>query len=304
MARRAGVAVRPRWIGVALFAAGVVAGTIADRPVPREPIVLGGYRVLSGDFHAHSSMWSNGMLTPWGLVLQARRAGLDVLAVTGHNEVWDAKVARAFARSFGGPTVIVGQEIHSVTHHVVAAGIQHAVDFRRPLEDQLDDIHRQGGIAIAAHPVKNFHAGFSDAAVERLDGTELCGPVIYFDRKAAGELETFAARGTMTPIGSSDFHGWARLGDCRTYLFASDDGESAVIDAIRAHRTVVYSPKGKVFGDPDLVALAATRPELRSRATEPPGSGPLEWVSRVLGIGGFAWWVLAQRVSVGDRRTR
>jgi hypothetical protein len=287
--------VTSRWIAVALTALGVVAGTIADRPAQHEAVVLGGYRVLAGDFHAHSSMWSNGMLTPWGLVLQARRAGLDVLAVTGHNEVWDAKVARAFARRFGGPTVVVGQEIHTAARHVVAAGIDRVVDFRLPLEQQLDDIHRQGGVAIAAHPVKKFNPRFSDAAVERLDGTELCRPVIYFDRKTAGELEAFAARGSMTPIGSSDFHGWARLGDCRTYLFASDDSESAVIEAIRAHRTVVYSPQGKVYGDPQLVALAATRPDLRRRATELPPARAVEWISRVLGIAGFAWWSLPRR---------
>jgi hypothetical protein len=292
-------------MALALFASGLLAGTIADRPAPRESVMLGGYRVLAGDFHMHSSMWSNGMLTPWGLVLQARRAGLDVLAVTGHNEVWDAKVARAFARRFGGPTVVVGQEIHSVAHHVVAVGVDRIVDFLEPLEAQIEDVHEQGGVAIAAHPVKNFNPRFSDAAIERLDGTELCGPVLYFDRKTAGELEAFAARGTMAPIGSSDFHGWARLGDCRTYLFASDDSDTAVLDAIREHRTVVYTSQGKVYGDPQLVALAATRPDLRSRAVEPPATRLLEWISRVFGIAGFAWWSLARRggpTNTGDRR--
>jgi hypothetical protein len=287
--------VRARRIAAALFALGVVSGTIADRPAAHDPVMLGGYRVLSADLHSHSSMWSNGMLTPWGLVLDAERKGLDVLAVTAHNEVWDAKVARAFARRFGGPTVLVGQEVHSVAHHVIAAGIDHVVDFRQPLTEQLDDIHRQGGVAIAAHPVKSFHSGFSDAAVAALDGTELCGPVIYFDGKSAGELEVFAARGRMAPIGSSDFHGWGRLGDCRTYVFATGGTDAAILDAIRARRTVVYTSLGKVYGDPALVALAATRPELRRDATEPPRAGMLEWISRVLGIGGFAWCSLPRR---------
>ena len=58
------------WIPLALVAA-LVAGTVADRPEPSPAIRIGGYRVLSGDFHLHSGMWSGGTLTPWGLVPEA-----------------------------------------------------------------------------------------------------------------------------------------------------------------------------------------------------------------------------------------
>ena len=78
-------------------------------PAVRAPIDLGGYRVLAADFHIHSSTWSDGALTPWGLVLEAERQGLDAIAVTAHNEVADAKVSRWFSRLIGGPTVLVGR---------------------------------------------------------------------------------------------------------------------------------------------------------------------------------------------------
>ena len=278
-----------------LFLAGVVAGTIADRPVRHEALTLGGYRVIAADFHTHSSLWSNGMLTPWGLVLQAERQGLDAVAVTGHNEVWDATVARAFSRAVGGPEVVIGQEVHSVDHHTIALGIDRVVDFRLPVVEQIGAIHAQGGVAIAAHPVRFFFRGFTPEAVRALDGTEICHPAMYFDPDGERDLERFARRGAMAPIGSSDFHGWGRIGDCRTYVFATDTSAAAIVEAVRAHRTVVYTPLGRTYGDPALVALADGHPELRERATTLPRAGVLDWISRVCGVLGLAGLALAGR---------
>ena len=81
----------PPRLSALLLVLAIVAGTLADRPRPNPPLMLGGYRVLAVDFHTHSSMWSDGTLTPWGLVLEAGRQGLDAVAITGHNETWDAR---------------------------------------------------------------------------------------------------------------------------------------------------------------------------------------------------------------------
>ena len=83
-----------RVLSVAALTLAIAAGTLADRPRRHPPLTIGGYRVLAADFHTHSSMWSDGALTPWGLVLEAERQGLDAIAVTGHNEVLDGQIAR------------------------------------------------------------------------------------------------------------------------------------------------------------------------------------------------------------------
>ena len=75
-----------RVISIALLVASVAAGTIADRPISRPPLTLGGYRVLAVDFHTHTSMWSDGSLTPWGLVIEADHQGLDAIAIAGHDQ--------------------------------------------------------------------------------------------------------------------------------------------------------------------------------------------------------------------------
>jgi len=275
---------------VVLFA-GILAGTIADRPVARPPVTLGGYRVLAADFHIHSSTWSDGALTPWNLVLEADRQGLDVIAVTGHNQVSDSKVARWFSRRVAGPTVLVGQEILSPGHHVIGLGTESVVDSRLSVADQIDAIHRQGGVAIAAHPLPPFWPAYDGAAMRRLDGAEICHPLIYGHPERQRKLEDFAARAPIAAIGSSDFHGLGRMGLCRTFVFARDDTPPAVLEALRARRTVVYGLEGKAYGDRALIALAAGRPELRAAATLDATPGPLDWISRVgsiLGLLGLA----------------
>jgi predicted metal-dependent phosphoesterase TrpH len=285
--------VAPRRVSLLLWVVAVATGTAADRPPARPALVLGGYQVLAADFHVHSAMGSASGLTPWGLVSEASRQGLDAIAVTGHNQVLDSKVARWFAHLSGGPTVFTGEEIHAPDHHIIAIGIERTVDWRKSAVDQIDDVHRQGGVAVAAHPMRAFSLGFDEEAVRRLDGAEICHPMVYVAERFQDDFQRFADRAPLAAIGSSDFHGLGRMGMCRTYVFARENGAEAILEAIRAKRTVVYGRNGKAFGDPALVALAETRPELRVAATTDPARGWLDWVSGVSGILGLLGLVMA-----------
>ena len=279
-----------------LLVVACAAGWVADRPIAGARIELGGYRVVAADFHIHSSTWSDGALTPWGLVLEAERQGLDAIAITGHNEIGDAKVGRWCSRLIGGPTVLVGQEIIGANHpDVIAVGLDRIVDSGLSVAAEADEVHRQGGVAIAAHPLRQFWPGFDAAALERLDGAEICHPLIYQRAEVQDTFEAFAARGSFAAIGSSDFHGLGRLGTCRTFVFARDTSAEAVLDALRAHRTVVYGLEGRAYGDTALIALAATHPELRESATTDPPVTPWDWISRVAGVAALAGFAAAFR---------
>ena len=274
-------------LGGFLLVAATVVGTAIDRVPAREPITLGGYRVVAADFHTHSSTWSDGSLTPWGLVLEASRQGLDAIAVTGHRQTQDARWARWFSEQIGGPTVLIGEELPEIPHHVVAVGIETTVDSALDVASQIAEIHRQGGIAIAAHPGPMFWKGF-EPVMDRLDGTEICHPAVYAIEEAQAIFEQFAQRTAATAIGSSDFHGLGRLGLCRTFVFARDTGADAILEAIRARRTVVYGREGKAYGDPELIRLAAADGRLPAAAR--PGYSPslLDRVSHLLGLAGLA----------------
>jgi hypothetical protein len=290
-----------RCLWSALLIAGIAAGTIGDRPRTRPPLTLGGWRVLAADFHTHTSYWSDGALTPIGLASEAARQGLDAVAVTGHVEVGDAKVARWWSRLVGGPTVLVGEEIVAPHHHVIAIGIEDVVDADLPVARQIDEVHRQGGVAIAAHPSRSFWPGFDADALARLDGAEVAHPAIYDRAGHQREFADFLAKGRFAAIGSSDFHGLERVGICRTYVFAKDATAGAILDAIRARRTVVYGLDGQPFGDPALIDLAATHPELRLAATTDPPPPLCDWISRIAALLGLLGLALgrARGVSLG-----
>ncbi len=276
-----------RAISVALMAVALTAGTIGDRPARLDPLTLGGYRVLAVDFHTHSSMWSNGTMTPWGLVLEAERQGLDAIAVTAHNQVSDGQLAQRFTRIVGGPIVIVGEEVRAAGRfHLLAVGLKDVVDFRQSAASAVDEVHRQGGIAIAAHPFSSGTSGWDDAAVHELDGGEICHPEIFARAAGQAQLERFAARHSIAAIGSSDFHGIGQMGICRTYVFAAEASEQGILEAVRAHRTVVFGTGDHVYGDPDLLQYAS---RLRDRAPASTSRGSaLDWVSRITGLAGFA----------------
>jgi len=278
-----------------LLTLAIVAGTYADRPHVNPPLALGGYRVLAVDFHTHSSMWSDGALTPWGLVLEATRQGLDAIAITAHNETWDARVGQRFSRLIGGPIVLIGEEILRPSHHMIAAGISKTVSFRQSAASAIDEIHRQGGVAIAAHPGRQFWAGFDAPALQRLDGSETCHPSVFIAESTQRDLENFAARAAVAAIGSSDFHGLGPMGICRTYVFVNDASEQGILDGVRAHRTVVYGRDGRVYGDPALVRLAEEAGGFRDREPSRLPAGGLDWASRIGALLGLAGVTFSRR---------
>jgi hypothetical protein len=254
-----------------------IRGTVADVAPERSPLFLGGYRVLAVDLHVHTFPLSAATLAPWDVVIEARRQGLDAIAMTAHNQVGSGKVGRWFSRLIGGPTVLVGEEVHAPRYHLIAVGIDSTIDWHLSAADAVRETHRQGGVAIAAHPTAEFWEGWKGAR-ELLDGTEVLQPASYTSQEGAQTMREFYRGLSAMPIGSSDYHGMGPLGLCRTYVFVRDNSEQAILEALRAHRTLVFDA-GRVYGDPALQQLAV------GRLPEPaPKPRPL---SGILGLAGL-----------------
>src|SRR5262245_3101175 len=239
----------------AMLAIAIASGPASGRAHDRPPLVAGGYRVIAADFHVHPALFSAGALAPWDLVLEARRQALDAFAITPHNQLFTAKIGPWIARRLGGPTVIPGEEIRGARYHLIALGIAHRVTWDQDAAAAIDEVHRQGGVAIAAHPGVQYWPAYS-GAMTMLDGSEVMQPAALRSGRILNQLRTFSQQGPRAAIGSSDYHGLGRLGMCRTYVFARDDSAASIIDALRAGRTVVYDTNGRAIGGPDLIRLA------------------------------------------------
>jgi hypothetical protein len=282
---------------------GVALGTALDSAPARTPSVRGGYRVLEADFHAHTR-FVDGFLSPFDLVLQARRRGLDALAITEHNVIFPAQMGRWFSRVTGGPAILIGEEVTTAAYHVHGIGLTQRLNASDPLVQVLDDIHRQGGVAIAAHPVRRYWASFMPV-LDRLDATEVMHPIAYGGTERAGwhwqDLPDFydqaAASGhRLTAIGSSDYHFGSPLGVCRTLVFAQGEDADAVLDAVKHGRTVVFDLAGRAFGDPALIELLRREPYTpRPEDYAYRGDGLLDRIARSIGWVGLLGLILVKR---------
>ena len=282
-----------------LLLTALIAGTVSDAPADRPPLFLGGYRVLSVDFHVHPFPLSAGTLAPWDIAFEARRQGLDALAITGQNTTLTGRAGAWFWRHFGGPIVIAGEEVHGPHFHLIGVGVDRTVSWRLPAAQAIDEVHRQGGVAIAAHPTASSHPYWDGAAMERLDGAEILQPISYSAPRMQVALQKFLDRRPLAAIGSSDYHGFGPLGLCRTLVFVRDATPKGILEAVREHRTVVFDGQ-HAWGDPVLAQLAVQHPELAGPPALAPLARALTILSRICGISGLLGLVIL--VAAPDRR--
>jgi predicted metal-dependent phosphoesterase TrpH len=241
-----------------MLLSGIALATITDATPARAPIRVDGYEILSGDFHVHAFVGDGG-IPPWTMQRHAARAGLDVLAITNHNQTLAGRLGRWGAQPASGPLIIPGEEITGRDFHLIAVGIEQAVDWDQPVRAAIEQVHAQGGVAIAAHPLHGFAEGYDEVALAGLDGLEAAHPD-SLDPTITPQFEEFyertlARNPEVAAIGSSDFHMNGPLGACRTYLFVRERSQAGVLDAIRDGRTVGRCKDERLRGRAELVRL-------------------------------------------------
>lgn len=284
------------WI---LFAVGLVLGAGGDRVGVRTPLIRGGYRVLAADLHVHSFP-GDGALPPWDIAHEARRRRLDVVALTNHNATLSWHLGRLLNSNAGTPGVLLlpGDEITSVGFHIAALGIDRSLPWRGSIEEIASAVRARGGVAIAAHPTAGRRDLFDARAFRALDGIEVAYPGMLDSAPVDPEfIEVYhaavAAHPSIAIIGSSDFHTWAPIGLCRTYLFVRSADGVGVLDAIRAGRTVACDGKGVTYGPSALTDLV--RDDCRADASAPAaGDGRSSRAGRAL-----VWLSLFALVALG-----
>lgn len=124
------------------------------------------------DIYIHT-VYSDGSGTVEEVLRKSISEGFDTIAITDHNEIEGAGKAKELAVRWGlNIDVIIGEEITTSDGHVVGLFLKDRI---RPLltaEATVDEIHRQGGLAVAVHPfsvwLKLFKCGGVGTLVESL----------------------------------------------------------------------------------------------------------------------------------------
>ncbi|MEU8262069.1 CehA/McbA family metallohydrolase [Micromonospora sp. NPDC048999] len=207
-----------------------------------------------GDCHVHSLRSVGGELTPGQLTSAARAAGLDFLAVTEHNT---CDTHADWGRPAGDDLLVVlGQEVVTRTGHWLALGIPagQVVEWRYGIRDdlierQLDQVHRAGGVCVAAHPQAPYPSGVFMYPYQGFDVVEVWNGQWRSDLPWNADNEAALAewgrtlafdihRGRWRPaMGNSDTHLAGQLGVPHTVVRAEELSVDAVLAGIRAGRS-------------------------------------------------------------------
>jgi hypothetical protein len=238
---------------IAFFVLLITAGSLRD--VRTAPAARSG--VLVADLHVHPFP-GDGALTVWQLQREASRRGLDVIAIAGHNNRVALRLAHALGLVSDVPMIIESQELTSPDFHIVAVGVREMIDWRLAVPEAVQAIHAQGGVAIAAHPVPLAWKPMDVESLRALDGVEVAHPMAGRTGSSRRDLDAFfaaarAAKPGVAPIGSTDFHGAAPLGLCRTYLLTTERSAAGALAAIRQGRTVAQDQYGRLYGEVEHV---------------------------------------------------
>jgi predicted metal-dependent phosphoesterase TrpH len=178
--------------------------------------------VGKADLHIHTRVSDGFASIEQLLEYVEHHTDLDVIAVTDHEDASGGHRAREIAVRRGyRAEVIPGAEITSLQGHVVGLFLEATPKSFRSIERTLEEIHRQGGAAIAPHPMSWLTRSVSERTLQRLharkeagiwfDGVELANP-----SPAGRQVERKASRLNRTwglpATGGSDAHHLGQVG--------------------------------------------------------------------------------------------
>lgn len=103
---------------------------------------------MKADLHAHTHFSRDALTSVETFVRRYRRAGIDCVAVSDHNNI-DGALAVREAAPF---RVIVSEEIRSTEGEIIGLFLQEGVPKRLTPEDTVRAIREQGGLVLVPHP--------------------------------------------------------------------------------------------------------------------------------------------------------
>lgn len=188
---------------------------------------------MKGDLHVHSDHSGDGHQSVEDIVRLCKERGMGVVTITDHNTLEGCKTAKV-----DGLIFLQGLEVTSAGGHILAYLVSEPVPRDRSVEETIDLIHGQGGIAVAPHPYR-WWSGLKEGNVrgKRFDALEtLNGRSLRGSNERAARLAQEMGVGV---IGGSDAHVIDHLG--RAYTEFPDDCQSPedLVKAIKDRRTTV-----------------------------------------------------------------
>jgi len=151
--------------------------------------------------------------TPADIVRTAEAKHLSVICITDHNSLKGALEAKRLTSSV---EIVAGSEIATRDGDLLALFQNEEIPRETPVEEAIDAIHGQGGLAIAPHPFSSHcHSlGFRIAEL-KLDGVELFNAA-HRDGYTNEAAQRMSHNLDLSFVGGSDAHSPAMVGNAYT----------------------------------------------------------------------------------------
>jgi predicted metal-dependent phosphoesterase TrpH/glycosyltransferase involved in cell wall biosynthesis len=268
----------PDWGAVADQVEDIYLRLCARRHDPRgNPAIRGRLsrrRSIHVDLHMHTDH-SPDCATPVEVLLAtARDRGLGAIAITDHNEISGALVARQVAEEMGGIKVIVAEEVKTAEQgEVIGLFLEQKIPRGLTMDETIAEIRRQGGLVYVPHPFDRLHS-VPDyehllRVVEEIDILEVFNPRVALTAFNE-EAERFAAKYRIVPGAGSDSHVAQGLGSVMIRVHDFDGPEEFLeamrdADIVRKHKNLIYVQALKLLqtGRPSATRRAASPVEAR-----------------------------------------
>ncbi len=105
------------------------------------------------DIHIHSDFSDSAASIEEILNFVQDKTTLDVIAITDHDTIEGALKAQRLVKEHGYRfEVIIGEEISTTEGHLIGLFLKEKINSDISAHEAIKEIHRQGGIAIPAHP--------------------------------------------------------------------------------------------------------------------------------------------------------
>ena len=125
------------------------------------------YKVVT---HVHTKYSHDSMMPFCLLYWKCRRAGIDYIAITEHNNIDGAKAFAAYCKKRGGKLkVILGEEVMTDSGEIIGLYIHENIKPMMTPEETIREIKRQGGIVYVPHPYdeKRYKTVLKETYIEK-----------------------------------------------------------------------------------------------------------------------------------------
>lgn len=185
-------------------------------------------KTSKADLHIHTN-FTDGFSSPQKIVDTAVEKGLNIIAVTDHNIVKSAQIAKDYVQKNNLPLkVIIGQEITTSQGEIIGLFLNKLIPPYLTPKQTAQAIKKQGGISFVPHPhrmVIGYSLSFQTinqlVNEKLLDAIEINNFWDYSPQLAEKRKEK-NKKWQLAPLANTDSHHYSTLG----YNYTEFEGES------------------------------------------------------------------------------